>query len=57
MGYDEGIQLLERTQPLALIIGLPCIPIALVLSQFFRWDDILSNILLKFIEKDAITTP
>lgn len=49
MGYEDGIRVLERTQPLALIIGLPSIPVALVLSQFLKWDDILSNIILKCI--------
>lgn len=49
MGYEDGIRLLERTQPLALIIGLPSIPVTLVLSQFVKWDDILSNIILKCI--------
>lgn len=52
MGYENGIRLLERTQPYALIVGLPSIPVALILSQFFRWDDFLSNALLKFVAKD-----
>lgn len=41
MGFDDGIRLLERTQPLALIIGLPSIPVSLILSQFFKWDDMI----------------
>lgn len=48
MGYDDGMRLLERTQPLALVVGLPSIPATLILSQFFRWDDIL----LKCIGKE-----
>lgn len=47
MGYDEGMMLLERTQPLALIVSLPSIPVTLVLSQFFRWDDMLLKCLGK----------
>lgn len=41
MGYDDGIRLLERTEPLALVVGLPSIPVSLISSQFFRWDDLL----------------
>lgn len=49
MGYDDGMKLLERTQPLALIVALPSIPVALILGQLIKWEDILSNSLLQFI--------
>ncbi|KAG4074132.1 hypothetical protein HA402_014337 [Bradysia odoriphaga] len=56
MGYDDGMRLLERTQPLALIVGLPSIPVALILGQFFKWEDILSNSLHQLTGPDTSTT-
>lgn len=41
MGFDDGMMLLERTQPLALIAGLPLIPVGLILSQIFKWEDMI----------------
>ncbi|XP_037044183.1 E3 ubiquitin-protein ligase MARCHF5-like isoform X2 [Bradysia coprophila] len=56
MGYNDGMRLLERTQPLALIVGLPSIPVALILGQFFKWEDSLSNSLLQLTGPDTSTT-
>lgn len=52
MGYEDGMRFLEGTQPLALIVGLPSIPVTLILSQFFKWDEILSNTILKCMGKE-----
>lgn len=53
MGYDDGMRLLERTQPLALVIGLPSIPVTLIMSQFLKWDEMI----LSCIGKEPYTTP
>lgn len=53
MGYDDGMKFLETTQPLALVVGLPSIPVTLILGQFFRWEDML----LKYLGKESSNGP
>lgn len=41
LGHKEGLSLMERADPLFLLIGLPTIPVMLVLSRFIKWQDII----------------
>ncbi|KAH8276746.1 hypothetical protein KR044_008137, partial [Drosophila immigrans] len=38
-GQQRGMELLEKGDPLFLLLGLPFIPVALVLSRLIRWED------------------
>ncbi|CAK9298877.1 unnamed protein product, partial [Gordionus sp. m RMFG-2023] len=39
VGHKEGLQLLESADPMLLLLGLPAIPIILILSKMIRWED------------------
>lgn len=38
MGYEEGRRLIEDSDPLLLVIGLPVIPIGLILAKLIKWE-------------------
>lgn len=41
MGYEEGRRMIEESDPLLLVIGLPIIPITLILAKLIKWEDFL----------------
>jgi E3 ubiquitin-protein ligase MARCH5 len=45
LGYEEGFTLMEKTEPIVLLIGLPAIPIGLILGRLIRWEDMVLRFL------------
>ncbi|XP_022687191.1 E3 ubiquitin-protein ligase MARCH5-like isoform X2 [Varroa jacobsoni] len=41
IGHREGLNVMEQADPLFLLVGLPTIPIMLVLGKMVRWDHYL----------------
>ncbi|XP_054168724.1 E3 ubiquitin-protein ligase MARCHF5-like isoform X2 [Oppia nitens] len=39
IGQEEGKSLMESSDPLMLLVGLPSIPVMLILSKFIRWEN------------------
>lgn len=39
VGYQEGMSMMESADPLVLLVGLPTIPVFLILSKMVRWED------------------
>lgn len=39
VGYKDGLTMMEQADPLVLLVGLPTIPILLVLGKMLRWED------------------
>ncbi|KAF7991235.1 hypothetical protein HCN44_002797 [Aphidius gifuensis] len=39
VGHKDGLTLMEQADPLVLLVGLPTIPIMLVLGKMLRWED------------------
>ncbi|KAH8291692.1 hypothetical protein KR018_006056, partial [Drosophila ironensis] len=39
LGQKRGIELMENGDPFVLLVGLPIIPVALVLARLIRWED------------------
>ena len=39
LGHKEGLNVMEKADPLFLLIGLPTIPLMLILSKMVRWED------------------
>ncbi len=44
MGHKEGLSLMEESDPLLLLIGLPTIPVGLVLAKMTRWEDYILHL-------------
>uniref|UniRef100_A0AAG5DNZ7 E3 ubiquitin-protein ligase MARCHF5 n=2 Tax=Anopheles atroparvus TaxID=41427 RepID=A0AAG5DNZ7_ANOAO len=44
-GFERGLMILERAEPLALLVCLPAIPAILVLGRMIRWEDIVLRFL------------
>ncbi|XP_055607295.1 E3 ubiquitin-protein ligase MARCHF5 [Uranotaenia lowii] len=51
VGYDEGLALMERAEPIVLLIGLPAVPIGLILGRMIRWEDFL----LRFLQTKSFS--
>ncbi|MEQ2159087.1 hypothetical protein GOODEAATRI_018959, partial [Goodea atripinnis] len=41
VGHKKGLFVMERADPLFLLMGLPTIPVLLVLGKMIRWEDYL----------------
>ncbi|XP_027195851.2 E3 ubiquitin-protein ligase MARCHF5-like [Dermatophagoides pteronyssinus] len=39
LGKENGKIVIEQSDPLVLLVGLPSIPVALILSKLIRWED------------------
>jgi len=39
MGHKRGLEIMEQADPLFLLVGLPTIPFALLLSEMIQWED------------------
>lgn len=39
VGHKKGLDVMERADPLFLLMGLPTIPVMLVLGKMIRWED------------------
>lgn len=51
IGQKEGLAIMEQADPLILLIGLPAIPVALLLGKMIRWEDAVLNFMRKNINK------
>ncbi|BHF62791.1 E3 ubiquitin-protein ligase march5 [Sparganum proliferum] len=52
-GYGSGLDAMERTNPVILLVGLPAIPTVLFLSKFIDWQDFLLRLWRKHLRKIA----
>nr|CAD7394080.1 unnamed protein product [Timema cristinae] len=50
-GHKEGMSVMEGADPLVLLIGLPTIPIALVLGKMLRWEESVLGFLRRHCHK------
>ncbi|XP_015777129.1 PREDICTED: E3 ubiquitin-protein ligase MARCH5-like isoform X1 [Acropora digitifera] len=39
LGHKEGLEVMEKADPMFLFVGLPTIPLALILGKMVRWED------------------
>jgi E3 ubiquitin-protein ligase MARCH5 len=53
LGHKEGLNVMEKADPLIMLIGLPTIPVMLMLGRLIRWEDAL----LKFWRKHSTKLP
>lgn len=53
MGYEEGRRLIDEADVLLLVIGLPAIPIGLILAKLIKWEDFI----LKLWRRSAFSLP
>ncbi|XP_028146430.1 E3 ubiquitin-protein ligase MARCHF5 [Diabrotica virgifera virgifera] len=54
IGQKEGLAIMEQADPLVLLIGLPAIPVALVLGKMIRWEDAVLTFMRKNLSKIPI---
>lgn len=51
LGHKEGLSTMEQADPLVLLIGLPTIPIMLILGKMVRWEDYLLKLWRRYWTK------
>lgn len=44
LGQKEGLIAMEQADPIILLVGLPVIPVVLILSRLMRWDNFVLTI-------------
>ncbi|TDH02464.1 hypothetical protein EPR50_G00173020 [Perca flavescens] len=54
VGHKKGLYVMERADPLFLLMGLPTIPVVLVLGKMFRWEDYLVRLWQKYCYKGKL---
>ncbi|XP_062122148.1 E3 ubiquitin-protein ligase MARCHF5 isoform X2 [Drosophila sulfurigaster albostrigata] len=45
VGHEHGMSIMEAGDPLILLIGLPAIPVGLILGRLIRWEDALLRLI------------
>lgn len=53
LGHKEGLTVMEKADPLFLLIGLPTIPVVLILGRMIRWEESV----LKFWRRHSSKLP
>jgi E3 ubiquitin-protein ligase MARCH5 len=53
MGRKEGVTFMETADPLTLLVGLPSIPLVLILSKLIRWEEYT----LQFVRRQVAALP
>ncbi|XP_068561459.1 E3 ubiquitin-protein ligase MARCHF5 [Cebidichthys violaceus] len=48
VGHKKGLYVMERADPLFLLMGLPTIPVLLVLGKMVRWEDHVVRLLQRY---------
>jgi E3 ubiquitin-protein ligase MARCH5 len=51
LGHKDGLEVMEKADPLFLLVGLPTIPLALILGKMIRWEDHVLKIWRRHISR------
>ena len=61
VGHDAGLVLMERSDPLFLLVSLPLLPVVLVMGKMVRWEEpVISHLAtlpraaLTYLDKDNL---
>jgi len=54
-GHDKGLSIMERADPLLLLVSLPLVPVGLVLGKMIRWQDPVLRFLRTRLPKFPLT--
>lgn len=56
VGHKKGLYAMERADPLFLLMGLPTIPVVLVLGKMIRWEDYMVRLWQRYSHKWKCTS-
>lgn len=54
VGHKKGLYVMERADPLFLLMGLPTIPVVLVLGKMIRWEDYIVRLWQRYYYKATL---
>lgn len=54
LGHKDGLEVMEKADPLFLLVGLPTIPLALILGKMIRWEDHMLRFWRRHISKISL---
>ena len=43
VGHDRSLVIMERADPLLLLVVLPLVPVGLIIGQMIRWEETVRN--------------
>ena len=52
-GHDRGLVLMEKADPLLLLVSLPLVPLGLVLGKMVRWQEPLLQVYRDNVDFDV----
>jgi len=55
VGHDQGLSVMERADPLFLLVSLPLVPVGLVLGKMVRWQDPVLRVLRRKLPRFPLT--
>lgn len=55
VGHKKGLYVMERADPLFLLMGLPTIPVVLVLGKMIRWEDYIVRLWQRYTYKGKLS--
>ncbi|XP_037078507.1 E3 ubiquitin-protein ligase MARCHF5-like [Pollicipes pollicipes] len=53
VGHRDGLAAMEQADPIFLLVGLPTIPLLLIMGKMVRWEDAV----LRFLRSSAVRLP
>ena len=53
VGHDRSLVVMERADPMLLLVSLPLVPVGLIIGQMIRWEETVSNFFFCKIESDS----
>ena len=42
VGHDRALIMMEKADPMVLLVSLPLIPVGLIIGQMIRWEETVS---------------
>ena len=44
VGHDRSLVIMERADPMLLLVSLPLVPVGLIIGQMIRWEETVSTV-------------
>lgn len=57
VGHKKGLYVMERVDPLFLLLGLPTIPVMLILGKMIRWEDYIVRLWWRCSNRQQLQPP
>ena len=53
VGHDRSLVIMERADPMLLLVSLPLVPVGLIIGQMIRWEETVRNSFILFVPEPS----